>query len=704
MRKPGAEHFLLLPNQPDTNVIPGAYYIGVVAEGQGPSSYRAGSNTCNFTFTSEGPLALTNLGAVDPSGLTALVAQASQDAGEIVGYQFQVLSNTPVVQVQLTNQVGNPWMSLRADGMLPQPYDTTYGSLGGWTATWSDGNMIRIPAPAPGLYTLLVQAATYSGTYLNAGYTLAISSKPLLPVPFDAGTITTKQFSDDWTYFLVTVPADALGWDLRLTNITAGDPRLVIISGTNYPFNLSTRTASGGSWSPYTATNWPAGWQIAPDTDWTGYRQSAAGSSQAGTVFMAAMGNPLQPRYYVVGVTSGTAGTTTNPMAYTFISRGIGTNYSIPITPLAFAGGQAAGTSAPPREAAYYRVDVPSNSPSWQLHLGLTRGEGLLLIRKDGLPNFGANVSTPVTNVAGCKLQKLGDEQFVLLPTQPDYNIPAGSYYLGVVSEGMSPSGNRIGSNSCDYVMQSIGNLPVADLGTVDCSWYFASNIVQPGGSVLAFQFEVAPNTGSVVARLDNAANNPGMTIRGGTLLPFTLETYGLQGGWTPDSSSATYIRVDPAAAGGPYSLLVQAENVSGLYPDASYTLSIYPLCGITIPLAFDGAQTNVTGQLAGDWLFFSVDVPTNAIGWDLRLTNIMSGSPRLVVCRSGWPYDLTSRGTKSVTWNWGAATNWPAGSQAAPGIDWTGYRYETNLVDTTGTIFAAGLGSPLEPGNYIIG
>ena len=36
VRKTGDEHFLLLPNPPNTNVIPGTYYFGVVAEGQAP--------------------------------------------------------------------------------------------------------------------------------------------------------------------------------------------------------------------------------------------------------------------------------------------------------------------------------------------------------------------------------------------------------------------------------------------------------------------------------------------------------------------------------------------------------------------------------------------------------------------------------------------------------------------------------------------
>ncbi|MCX6925716.1 MAG: hypothetical protein NT154_21265, partial [Verrucomicrobia bacterium] len=247
VRKTGDEHFLLLPNPPDTNVIAGTYYVGVVTEGQGASGNRAGSNTCDFSFLSRGHLAFTNIGTVNPLGQTGLVTQATQDGGEILGYQFTVPANTPAIEVRLTNRLANPWMSLRADGLLGLPYELTYGSAGGWAATWSDDNLIRIPWPGAGLYTLLVQAASSGGRYTNASYTLQVAAQPLTALAFDGVSLSvTNQSSDAWAYFGVTIPPDALGWDLRLTNILKGDPRLVICR-TNYPFNLTTRTATGGS-------------------------------------------------------------------------------------------------------------------------------------------------------------------------------------------------------------------------------------------------------------------------------------------------------------------------------------------------------------------------------------------------------------------------------------------------------------------------
>lgn len=713
VRKIGNEHLVLLPQAPSTNLPAGTYYVGVVAEGQGPVASRAGSNACSYTLSSLGPLVLTNLGTVDPLGQTGLVVQATQEGGEVVGYKFSVASNTHVIEVRLNDRIGNPRMSLRADTQLPACYDKSYGSIGGWAATWSDDNLIRIPTPAAGTYTLLVQAASSGSVYTNTSYTLEVSAQAFELVSFDGGSLAvTNQPSDAWRYFLVTVPTNVMGWDLRLTNITNGDPRMVICRDVVYPSSLATRTANGGAWSPYTATNWPSGWQIAPERDWTGYAQSAVGSNILGTVFMAASGNPLEPGAYLVGVTSGSTSTTTNLMSYTLVSRGIGTNSSIGIEPLSFAAGEGRGVKVATREAKYYRVDVSEGAPSWQLRLGMTAGDGLLVLRKGGLPNMGAAMGTAVTNLAGCKLQKTGDEHFVLLPQPPSNSIPAGTYYVGVISEGVGPAGTRLGSGTSDFVLQSIGPVPVIDLGRVDASTYIERTVAHPGGAVLVFQYDVVPaSTLALVSRLDSRTNNPVMTLRAGTVLPRTLETYGRQGGWAEDWNSPSYIRVS-SSAGGKYTLVVQAGAVSSQYPDASYTLRIYPLEHYTIPLEFDGGKATFVNHLAGEWLYFAVDVPGNATGWDLRLTNILSGSPQMVICRSGYPVDLTSRLASGAAWSWGASTNWPVGAQASPGLDWTGYRWETdpfspggtNLVDSTSTVFAAGMGSPLEPGKYIIG
>jgi hypothetical protein len=704
LQKTGNEQYLLLPTAPASSILAGTYYIGVIGEGQNPAAPRAGSNTCSFTFESNGALEMPSLGTVDLLGITNLVSTQSQEGGEVLGFTFTVLSNTPVIEVRLRDRTAYPRMVMRSDSQLAKLPDT-YGTSGGWTATWADDKIIRVPTPTAGVYSVLVQAAGVSGKYTNATYTIDVSAQQPQPLAFDNGlAAVTNQPSDGWSYFSITIPTNVVGWDLRLVNVTSGDPRLVICRD-QIPYNMSTRTASGAVWGPFTNTTWPTGYQVAVDKDWTGYTTSAVGTNETGRYFTAGMGNPLEPGTYIVGITNGGAAGAVN-LSYQVLSRGIGTNLAIPVVPIQFAGGNAIGAWMAPHDVAFYSVEVPSNSPSWQVRLDMDNGDALMAIRRGGLPNDGAGTNLVVTGPAGTKMQKVLNDQFALLPGQGSNTIPAGTYYLAVVSEGVSPTGTHIGSDTSDFSLTSIGCLPITPMGQIQSySPDLVTNVMfQPGGSVRAYQFTVVPGTLAFSVRLDNRVGNPIMTLLHGTNLPRTLENYGRQGGWLEDYSSTNFIRLLNTTVGGTYTLMVQAASQTGTIPDASYTLRIYSLVDDTIPLDFDGGTMSIAGHLANEWLYFSVEVPAEALGWDLRLRDIKGGSPRLVVCYSGYPVDLTSRFQDGGVWPWGQATNWPIGAQAAPTIDWTGYKSETNGTDTTGTIFAAGMGGPVAPGTYIIG
>src|SRR5206468_9686979 len=102
---------------------------------------------------------------------------------------FTIASNTPVIEVRLRNRTGNPRMTLRADSQLSSPPDG-YGYSGGWPPAWADDKLIRIPTPAAGIYTLLVQAANTSGVYSNATYTVEISAQQPQLLTFDNGAVT----------------------------------------------------------------------------------------------------------------------------------------------------------------------------------------------------------------------------------------------------------------------------------------------------------------------------------------------------------------------------------------------------------------------------------------------------------------------------------------------------------------------------------
>jgi len=49
---------------------------------------------------------------------------------------------------------------------------------------------------------------------------------------------------------------------------------------------------------------------------------------------------------------------------------------------------------ASPAEAAYYRVQVPTNVPSWQIRLAATGGEAMLILLTNHLPNVDSGRGT----------------------------------------------------------------------------------------------------------------------------------------------------------------------------------------------------------------------------------------------------------------------------------------------------------------------
>ena len=57
-------------------------------------------------------------------------------------------------------------------------------------------------------------------------------------------------------------------------------------------------------------------------------------------------------------------------------------------------------------------------------------------------------------------------------------------------------------------------------------------------------------------------------------------------------------------------------------------------------PVGVDGAgsSTNITNQPSTEWNYFVFTVPSNTFGWDLRLTNVTSGDPKLYICRDQLP------------------------------------------------------------------
>ena len=118
-------------------------------------------------------------------------------------------------------------------------------------------------------------------------------------------------------------------------------------------------------------------------------------------------------------------------------------------------------------------------------------------------------------------------------------------------------------------------------------------------------------------------------------------------------------------------------------------------------PLPFDGGFAARVAVPAGKWQFFRVDVPTNTLGWDVRLTNVTSGLPQLVIRREALPISLVNLVfSLPIT-----LTNWVSGNQWAAGADWTARNFSPDgLVNENGRVLTMGYGHPLEAGTYYLG
>ena len=702
MQKAGDELYLLLPSSSaQTNIPAGTYYIAVISEGMNPTSSTIGTNGCSFVLASLGPQPTNQLGTLTPAGPDISVSDTLM-GGEVKHYQFTVAPGVLAMEVRLDNRVANPRLRMRADGLLVTSADS-YGRDAGLSSTWDTDKILTIATPQAGTYTLSVQACAYSGGYSNASYTLVVHPLTATPVAFDGGAITVSVHSNHvWRFYEFDVPANAFGWDLRLTN-TSGNPRLVVCRDLA-PNGLRTGAYDGGGWYyPWTYTTWPSSNQWAATTDWTGRVLDANGTSRLGHILAMGMGNPLQPGHYYVGVCAANPDTA-GYMSYTLVSRGIGTNQSIPILDMPYIGSVSA-TNIPPREAVYYKVQVPAGQASWRLRLVPTNSEAMMVIQKDYLPNVIGSGSSPVNVAGGRVVQKPGNEHFTQLPRTIEATITNGTYYIAVVSEGMNPaSSSYVGTNTSTFTLYSSGPVITNQLGTVDPTG--TTDIVYDdsieGGEFKFYQFTVPPGTLSLELVLENRTGNPWMTLRADNDLPRPIDTYSYSDGHTYTWNDGALINLTGPAATN-YTLCVQGRSSGGVYSNATYRIRLHAL-GV-VPLAFDGGTNCVINQSAGTWRYFVVNVPTNALGWDLRLTNVTSGDPRLVIRRDALPDALNTHTDAGGSWlyPW-TYTSWPSGYQWAAGYDWTGYSQDTQGSNTHGRMLQMGMGNPLQPGTYYVG
>ncbi len=644
MQKPGAEHFAMFPSPGETLLPPGDYFFAVVSEGQNPVPPAIGSGNVTARLESGGVLPVVGLGALSAADLTRADAV---EGGEVKAFQFTVPAGTPSIEVRLEDRVGDPVFALRAGSSLPRAFDfwdlNDYGAEGGEPYQWigTTGLPITVANPPPGTFSLIVKGTPFGPEWPDATCTIRVHRVEFAPLDFDGGIQqVTNQEATAWRFFRVEAPADCLGWDLRLTNVAGGRAQLYM----RRDLLPDVLDAPGLNLNQ---TNWPSGFQYSVSKEWASYAAWPDGTLRYGQVFGVGMGYPLEPGTYYVGVHNG--GET--PASYSILSRGIGANRSIRVPTLAFAGGTAVQNTLGAGEAAYYRVDVPENAPSWKVRLEAVRGEVCLVAQKDLLPNVDCGAGSSVTTWSGGKLiEKSGTEHFTLLPAAGQSNLIAGAHYLAVISGGINPDGDKIGSDSSQCQLTSIGPLPVMDLGAAG-----AVDIVQAGalegGDLQAYQFAVPEGALNVELRLEDQVGHPAMSLCAGDRLPIAnaWSSYGAEGGDALTVNGDDLITL-PNPAPGKYSLIVNAlADAASQFSDATYTLRIrsqaLPSLNFSETQNTNGLSHTASGTLAdGQSAFYRVAVPadlggTPIIGWQLDLAQTQ-GAPLVRARKDGLPAD----------------------------------------------------------------
>ncbi len=672
MQKAGDEQYLLLPFS--TNFLrPGTNFFAVVSEGvtNGTNPSWIGVGTSGYVLQSWGELQITNLGSLAVG--TDLADTASLAGGQVCAYQFTVPPGISNLQATLinTNGSGRPTMVLRAGDGFPNPGAASsvavpgsvtaddYGHEGGYALSAANGNAntntIIMPNPTNGIYTLMVKARGASGIYPDASYTLLIHAFNIdvvaTNIDFDGGCLTLNHPTNSWRYFQVIVPTNALGWDIRLTNVTGGVPKMVVRR------DLLPTSLTAPAWaSPGLCTNWPSGNQWAAGADWTRLSLSASGSNEDGRLLAMGMGQPLEPGTYWVGVTN----TSNTNSTYTILSRGIGDGLGISVADLDFNSGSLADPQLLPREAAYYRVTVPLNSPSWKLDLTTVLGESMVLVLKDHIPNVDTGTGTGA--LAGKSMKKAGNDHYALLPAATQSNLTGGTYYLAVVGQGLNPTTTKIGTDSSSYQLDSPGTEAVTDLGELGTADLLSTDTLE-GGESRFYRFTVQPGTAALELQLQNRVGNPVLVLITNDYLPdpgggATKDAYGNDGGAAPSNLASNIVTVANPRA-GTFTIAVKgrftaASPAPGVYPDASYTLRVRqippPELSFDSQLNPGGLHNYFSGMLLDNQrAFFKIIVPDTVaglpvFGWQLDLSQL-SGLATMRVRKDLLPSDTYTGG-----------------------------------------------------------
>ncbi|MBK8091506.1 MAG: choice-of-anchor D domain-containing protein [Verrucomicrobiaceae bacterium] len=645
--KQGDDLFHLFPTT-GTTIPSGDYNFAIISEGTAPANgSTVGTGTSSALFQSLGPIPVTSLGTASTTPTTTAVSLVG---GQVKLYQFDIEAGTPAFEIRLTNREGNPGYALIRGSSLPVPFmqssGDVYGFEGGeWGGVMGTG-IYTLPNPPAGTYTMSMRAGPDTGGYPAASANIVFKALPVSDISFDgSSTVVSDQEPTTWRYFRVTVPSGVLGWDLWLKNLSGSatlEVRRDLMPGDNFASVVS-----------LSDSQWPSGHYLHAGLDWTGYSLQSDGSSYQDRRMVAAMGRPLEPGTYCIGVRADGASAT----SYTLQSRGIGeagSGLEIEVADtVAFAGGSASAPGIPPREAAYFKVTVPPGQPSWQVRLQPTQGDMMLAGRLGGIPN-NAYLPSGVGDGGGIKLKKVGEEWYHLFPTSGQSTITPGDYYFAVISEGAGPVNGQIGTGVVSGVITSLGAMPVTSLGPISTAGV-TSAVSLAGGEVRHYSFDVPAGTVAFDLLLENRVGNLLYAIKQGSAIlrppkASPTDNYGFEGGVSPVAEGAgVYTLNNPTP--GIYTISLRAASpLDPATGDLVIRQKVLRTLNFTESLNGNGqSHTDTRSLLDGESTLYAVDVPmvlssNNVIGWRLDV-NALLGNPTLRI----FP-DLNQPGTNAIT------------------------------------------------------
>ena len=238
MQKAGNEHYVLLPAAGQSNLTAGIHYLAVVSEGVNPASAsRIGTGTSSYDLASLGDVTAINLGVVS---LTDNISTNDLEGGESRIYQFTVPTNSLALEVRLENRVGNPMLAITNSSLIPDPGGVlfgqrdAYGNDGGASPLDVNSNIVVIPNPPSGIYTLAIKArAAGANIYPDASYVLRVRLVPVPELNFteEFNTNGLSNVASDLlvdgqrAYYKVVVPTNVwgqpvIGWELNVSQLS----------------------------------------------------------------------------------------------------------------------------------------------------------------------------------------------------------------------------------------------------------------------------------------------------------------------------------------------------------------------------------------------------------------------------------------------------------------------------------------------------